>query len=287
MVEMCTFSRLFSGKATNVPRHVSRIAIWIMGLSLAWLTGCASPSSLSRAVVEEPNQLVRLEVTYRDGGQEHSHPAKVTPETLVRVLQSVTVTPHSFLFPNVKNEEGDAAFSGEPLRFFAQHVSRALSQATPLEEILFYWSEKRDHSIQEITSGSCYIQDQSLHLVFANYRQAISGKLQADQARVNPRRILGGPLYRLQPGARGQIQPTSQWEHFLETSPQHLVLAYQEVENSTPSSMPHSTLQTPSSDATTPSNVQEKLETLQLLRQKGLISEEEYHEKRKQILERF
>ena len=92
-------------------------------------------------------------------------------------------------------------------------------------------------------------------------------------------------MYQLQLEGHGTTQPTSQWGHFLESASRYLVHALQEVRNVQRTSLSPPKITTQSSE-TTPSHVQEKLETLPQRYQKGLIRDEEFHKKQKQIVQR-
>ena len=58
------------------------------------IMGCSISPVISKVIVEQPNRLVRLDVTYRSGLEEHSHPTSISPSHLTTLLTSVKVLPH-------------------------------------------------------------------------------------------------------------------------------------------------------------------------------------------------
>ena len=65
---------------------------WALALAIMAVNpGCASGPVISKVVFEDEHRLVRLDVTYRTGGQEHSHPVTLNPSVLVAALQAMTV----------------------------------------------------------------------------------------------------------------------------------------------------------------------------------------------------
>jgi len=199
----------------------------------------------------------------------------------------VPITPYSLLGKgHGKDNQDISAFSKEQVEFFSEYFAKALTRATPFEEIVFFWQEERDHHIHEITSGHGYIQGRELHLLFANYRQAISRLRQAEKVRTRPQHMLGDHFYRLHTPNRDQEPTTSLFEMFLQPSPQLIVLPLQNTERPTPLTHPFSNLEKPSTVEGNPT-IQHKLRTLKSLHQKDLITEKEYQYKKRQILERF
>ncbi len=275
--------RLAKNTAKIRPRFLT-CASWI-GLFL--LTSCTSPAMLSRMIIDEPTRMVRLEVLYRGGVLEHSHPVTLSPDTFKKMLQSISVPPNpSFLLSSGTDHNVHPAFHDEQIQFFSQAFATAFAKATSLEDVMFYWSEDRNPGLQNVTSGRGYMHDQEFHLIVSNYQQTTSGRRQAHQVKEEPEHMLGGHHVRLEPGAFGQARPEHPWNEFMESSPQHLVLripvSAQETDRATSTRTKQQTSSAPQSPT-----ILEKLETLHSLREKDLISEEEYQNKRRKILENF
>ncbi len=192
---------------------------------------------VSTVLFEDQDRLVRLDVTFREGGQEHSHPARVKSIRLARVLRSITLTPPGPLLPAFRGHHrlaGSPAFSEGEIEFLAPLFEEGLRRSTPLEEVVFYLSEIRDSGVREITSGSLYVQNEALHLRIANYRSTTTGELEAARVRTNPLTILGEHQSSLDPGPDGRIQPQGSWTRIMGRTPQHLVFEYRALKGARP-----------------------------------------------------
>ena len=252
-----------------------------------FLPACSTRPIVSQMIVDDAARMVRVDVTYRTGQVEHSHPADISPQVLNQAFQSVLVEPSSILPVSFGRRDSETeAFSHVNREFLASHASQALSRATPLEEVVFFWVNSRGNPIREITSGSLYVQDGELHVVFANYHQTTSSQGDVERARQNPLEVLGQPLYHVVPGPGGRLASESTWERWFSQPRQHSIIPLSQVSlpvvdreerNSEPSRAPQAT----------PTSLREKLQELQTLQEEGLISEEEYQGKRRELLDRF
>jgi len=272
-----------------VTRFTFALHGWALALAIiAMNPGCALGPVISKVVFEDEHRLVRLDVTYRTGGQEHSHPVTLDPDVLMAALQAMTVTGRGSLLsgrlganPSVSPQ----AFSEEQVQFFAPLLARALDRASPLEEIVFYVNEPRGSGIREISSGSFYVQGEDLHLILANYRYAVAGELMADKARANPLIVLGESWYEVAADARGTVESSDIWKGVTGTAPQHLVilnikarLPFDEALKKTPS-------QKPDEVPLQPTSVIEKLRLLRAMRESGLLTRQEFETKQRQVLD--
>ncbi|WP_447603262.1 hypothetical protein [Nitrospira sp. Nam80] len=102
----------------------------------------------------------------------HSHPAKVTPETMMDILRGVqTVSRQGVLKSLVFNRADQGpAFSSMEIRLLAPKLSAALSKAKPDELVTFYRRISDENVGLGITSGGLFVQDQQLYFVLANNR---------------------------------------------------------------------------------------------------------------------
>jgi len=249
--------------------------------------GCSTPPVVSKIVFQDHNHVVRLDVTYRVGNQEHSHPAMLAPEDLAIVLQAIEAIPQRNLLSGrlgTSTSTTSAAFSDEQVRFLAPLLAQGLNQATPLEEVVFYLNQPRNRTIREITSGSLYVQGPNLHLLLANYRHATSGNLETEKATTNPLTILGEPMYDLSPGPYGRIFGELPWLKSFAIAPQHLILDYQVLVRSE-DDRGGLNLGKHDEDSSPHSSIHNKLRLLRDLKNLGLLTDQEYQEKRMQVLE--
>ena len=251
---------------------------------------CASQPVISKVFFEDEDRLIRLDVVYRTGGQEHNHPVELSKTELANALRSISVRPQRGLVSFLLGQKGfqfPPAFPEEMVQFLASQGAVALHNGTPLEEVVFYFNLPREDSIiREITSGSFYVQGGRIHFVVANYRHGIAGSMEADRAREDPLTILGEPLYVVIPGPNGQVEKTMGWTSSFTDVRQHISIdLYAKanlVQDSTKEKEGSQDAQV-SEDMTTV----EKLRELDTMRQERLITEKEFEQKRRQLLDSF
>ncbi len=246
--------------------------------------GCTHTSPLTRSLIKTPHQEIALEVTYREGGEEYTHPQGVDPSMIDEAFKHIGLTSSS-LFSRLTQTSTRAipAFSRDQTEFFSTHISQALLQATPLETVTFFWANLRDNGIWELTSGGVFIQDKKLHILLANYRFTMTGQKVPSDFSNFPLRQMGeythsfaalSPAQRLNTGVLTEIWKP-QIPHF--TYPLSSTLESPR------------TPETPSEEESSPvlstDTVKRRLNNLLDLRREGLITQEEYKKKREKILE--
>jgi len=260
------------------------VLIFIMGIGLL-TTRCTSFPSTTRFLVDQPDRAVGMEVTYREGSPEYSHPAALTPELLGKILQHIEVQPSSLLDRIAGGSStNQVAFSEGQRSFLADHLSRALKEATPLETVTFYWATPRGNGIWELTSGGLYLQENDLHIVLPNYRQTLPAKNPPEFSKKQPLLPIGEALHTL--SATNPARQLTQSLAIELWSPQtpHFVFALSELANV---HLPSDNQQGPPSTPTFNSSdsVKQRLQRLEELWEENLLTEKEYQGKRQKILE--
>ncbi|MEX0830458.1 MAG: SHOCT domain-containing protein [Nitrospirales bacterium] len=256
----------------------------------AIIIGCETISyssglSSTRYLVNEPEMTVGMEVTYRDGSPEYSHPAAINPELLDQVLHHIEVQPSSLL---ERIAGGSAtiqqAFSAEQRSVLCNALSKALNLATSLETVTFYWATPRGNGLWEITSGGLYLQEDDLHMLLTNYRQTVPAKNPPQNPRKHPLSPLGESLHSLR-----AIDPLRQLSHSLATelwSPQtpHFIFPLKTWSTGqNPSHSPEVSASHTSGGSR--ESIKQRLKNLEDLRKEGLLTEKEYQQKRQEIFE--
>ncbi len=264
------------------------VPLLLLAVFTEWGTvGCSLGPSTARYVINDTDKMVGMEVTYREGSPEYSHPAVLPPEQIEKILQHLEVHPSSLLDRILGGSSTtQEAFSEKQRRFFSDNLAKAFEQATPLETVTFYSSMPRGNGIWEITSGGMYIERHELHLVLPNYHYTISATTSPQISKADPLRPLGEPLHSLK-----SVDPVRQLTHHRAIelwAPHipHFVLSLQDLAN-IPSS-PSSSFKQPSS-ALEPAYepIGQRLKNLEELRKEGLVTEKEYQQKRQEILEQL
>ncbi|MGA6828890.1 SHOCT domain-containing protein [Nitrospira sp. NS4] len=238
---------------------------------------------------EEHNRFVRLQVdvgqTPEQKGAHYSHPLLLDSVAWARLLQGIRVQSRSegFLFGSTTGPIVEA-FTAEDIQFFSIALSKAFAEARPEEAVVFGIARSRTPELTEITTGSWFVTENSLHLVLANYRTAVT--LPGIRALLweEPLRRQPGLRYELVPGEYQTLVHTKGEGPILFSSsqPSQVVIQYRSIvrpEPPTVSSSPRPTLQ--------PGPVEERLERLKRLWEQGLVTEEEYAAKKKELLDRL
>ncbi len=171
------------------------------------------------------------------------------------------------------------------MQFFAPLLARAFDRASPLEEIVFYINEPRGSGIREISSRSFYVQGEDLHLILANYRHAVAGELMTEKARANPLIVLGESWYDVTAGPQGRMEPSDLWKGMTGAAPQHLVM--RDIKDKLPvdKAPEGTTSQEPDEVPHHPTSVVEKLRLLRALKESGLLTQQEFEMKQRQVLD--
>jgi len=266
---------------------MNRLPVLILIEWGTFLSACSTGPVVSKVVYEDATRMVRVDVTYRTGKEEHRHPAIVSVQELNHALQSVTIETSSILPITFRNGGlNGKAFERKERKFLATHAVQALSRATPLEEVMFFWVHTRANEIREVTSGSLYIENDDLQLVLANLKYTTTRQVDVDRAKRDPLEVLGQPLYSLKPGPGNRIARESFWDTWFSQPRQHLVIPLKNLPSQ--SATAEEKIRLPSNaPQESPASLRKKLTELQELRDDGLITDEEYLNKRRELLEQF
>lgn len=267
-------------------------------LLVGCLAGCVSlkpapaDGERERAVWKARDQFVTL-VSQEEGAVANSHPAHLSPGDLRRMLASVGV-----VMPG-----GDAPvplFSETELKVLEDAGARALGGANPHEDVTFavfgYHAALEGFLKQaRVTTGRMFCQDGKLNLILGIAQGEV---MENEDRRLSP----FTPGSRLQPSdtsarfteGRGGMPFTMKRRDWLVFSLPAAVPAAREsarpsIEPAPPVAMPPVSPQKGEAKvdhpAGEPRSLEERLILLNQLKQKGLITEEEYRAKRLQILD--
>lgn len=215
-----------------------------------------------------------------------SHPLDLKPEQWVAILSSIRVQSESGFLPFFTAKSSPTpAFNPDEISYLGAALSKNFAQAQPDKWTTFYLSRSRSPEVTEVVTGAWFVGGTRLHLLLANYRQAVTlpnilGRLRKDPLFVNV-----PPVYALVPGKHQTLEEKrGHLGRILKSEVQDLSIDYNSMLTGKPDA-PVERSATP--DAPAPpavSPVEERLRTLQRLKDDGLITEKEYQEKRKDIL---
>jgi hypothetical protein len=134
------------------------------------LGGCAEGPSV---VVIEDNTLERITLAHDpSAGRGHSHPFRISPEDMARVLKGILVKDRNAIigFGIMKDRQGTPAFPSTLIARLAPHLSNALSQASPRDLVTFYITKPESARGPLITSGGLLVREHFMYFMLANLR---------------------------------------------------------------------------------------------------------------------
>lgn len=271
--------------------HRSALALAGSILTALAAAGCGGSALVIQPIHESSDRYVGLagrEATHAEWAtRRFAHPIALTEREWELVLQvpSVTARTGPLSIPS-QAENPEPAFRESERQYLSKHFANSLSIAGPDQMSVFYLSRRREAAIMEITSGGCFVRDNAIHIVFANYRMAVTMDSLHEQIRTHPLRHTGNMLYDFVPNPRN-IQSVSQWHWSTPllgrawdvTIDHHRLLALPSGIglNGTPQGGAGRSQAGPGSHEV-------RLQTLERLFREGLLSQEEYQAIRLRIL---
>ncbi len=266
-------------KRGKLRKRGSGAVAFLLVTGLLLTAGCFGPKEPPHYLDEGEKHLVRLDRV--SGPAQYDHPAEVDLEKLKSALASVVarheVSLLNRLFTQQKEIRG-AAFTPEEIDLLADRMKIAFSKATPQEQVAFFLTSRKNSLSTLITSGVAFIQGGELHLILANDQTAVSGEQRAYIPRENPLLSYEPGSFELLPQAHQQkiadaSGPRMQGMIISLTTPLAPAAAEPVVSKEVKPPLPSSE-----------SPLEEKFRLLKKLREENLITEEEYKEKKSELL---
>lgn len=243
---------------------------------------------------EGQDRYVRLEVPGADSAGDRpasfAHPVTLSQPDWTAILGSLRIKRESkgLLFAVGKNPV-EPVFTGDEIAFLSRALGQAFVLAKPEEWVVFAVMRPQTPEVREITSGAWFAEGRTLHLRLANYRLAVTMEKDRELVWEYPTRMTVRNDFELMPGDFQTVlkepekaipfwRPTS-----YEVGIDYRALLLADATPPSANQKPASTGQPPVSRQT----VEERLQTLGQLKERGLITDEEYRAKRTQILDQF
>lgn len=266
-------------------------------LPLALLCQSCAAGTAARAIPEGQDRFVRLEP--REGSLRlekraaFEHPFKMSADEWERVLMSIQVQSRKDAFlPTLAKNPVEPAFAPDQIEFLSRGLSRTFERAHPDEVVVFGLSQIRSPQLTELTTGGWFVEGQRLHLILANYRHSVSMSHVREQLWDNPLQPDSAPSYKIVAGASQGLRQGKGVSGLLESDPPELLIDYTSLLQvspgpSAPVVVPPPEKDRPAERGLPEKSLEERLRLLKRLKEQGLITEEEYREKKKQELDRF
>lgn len=258
--------------------------------------GCGGPFRYPRDINAGDDRYVRLEARYGHGQDGESmrfaHPIVLSEMDWGRILNRLYVKPHRWVLSISATEATPSPFFNDKDRpYLAKYLAKAFANARPDEWVLFYLSHPRESGITEITSGGFFAEAGRIHLVIANYHSAVSMPFIQQLIWEDPLRPAGETFYDIVPQQYQTLSGDQRWDPtklFAARIPElvidytaSLILSGETSSKSDPSPFENGLGSDPATQ------LEKSLRTLERLREKGVITEEEYRLKRQGLLEKL
>ena len=281
--------------AITLTRKISFTSFFVLASFMTvLLSGCASSSTFSRPVFQDPILTVRLDSPLFPGetqAEAYDHPIEFTSQALAMMLQSIRIKKEvSLLDYYVFRQDTDPkpVFPPDLAELLVPQIQTAFAKAQPEEMVVFFVNRPREDGIPLLTSGALFVRGTQLSVALANVNRPVTLERKREQAREMPLKSLATPDFHFVPGPHQTILTNRESSVGLSQSPSPLTLliAYNQFLN-TASTIKEPVNVAPSQTSENlPSSAEHKLRQLKSWYQEGLISEPEYQKKRKEILDR-
>jgi hypothetical protein len=219
-----------------------------------------------------------------------SHPVRLSSAEWARILSSVRIQSRkdSFIFTPAK-EPPTEAFAPEEIAYLSRTLSETFAKTAPEQWVAFGLSRVLPSGVNEITTGGLFVVDSRLHLILANYRHSVTKPSVREQLWNEPLRSVSAPFYEVVQGDYHRVVQEQGILSGLRNTGPEIAIEYQallgaQANVAAPAEKPSLA---PESSRVPLATVEEHLRTLKRLRELDLITEEEYRQKKKEILDRF
>lgn len=282
--------------ATVLQASRSRAVVLLSVLVLC--QACQGPERGVRPPHEEQERFVRLEPR-PDGAARGTHPVVLSPADWMRTLAGIRIRPRkdSILFTR-DLEPPTEAFAPDEIAYLGRALSEAFARAKPDEWVVFGMSRVLPSGLNEITTGGWFAEETRLHLLLANYRHSATKTAVRERLWQEPLRAVAAPFYDVvQDERQTVVKGTGLLTALSSGSGPEIVIEYRARPGAPPPALrPPAVEKTlpvekeaPAPDAgrLTPVAAEERLHALKRMREQGLITDEEYRAKKKEILGSF
>jgi hypothetical protein len=274
-----------------------RIRLIISGVTtvvmVSLLASCASAPTFSRTVYEDPTVLVRLDSPLFQeevSGAPAGHIPPLTAADLVEILQSVRIQPEISFFSYWilrKGPEPETAFPNDDAQLLAPHLQAALAKARPNEIAVFFLRKTRADGIPLLTTGGLLIHGDQLVVLLANAGKPTTTQRKLETASNAPLHPLGEVDFHFVPGPyQATLAKKDLPKSIVMTSAPALSVDYRALLAGIlqPDRGSSPTKTEPEIPAAT---IEKTLHRLKAWREQGLITDDEYLQKRQEVLKHF
>jgi hypothetical protein len=265
-------------KKKGIVQRRCRIVGGLIVLLCLGLASCFGPKEPPRYLDEGENHLVRLDRV--EGPERYDHPAEMDIETLRAVLKSIVVRHEVSFLNRLLTQQRDvrgSAFTSDEVELLAERLKTALAKATPEEQVVFFLTSKKSNLSTLVTSGVAFVKGKEIHLIFANDRTSVSDDHHTYVSRDRP-------LHSYEPGSFEILPQTHQRKVPAEGRRKVEAIAVDYVAMIAPASEPIASQEESVPPSSEGAELEAQLRLLKKWREERLITEEEYKEKKAELL---
>lgn len=226
-----------------------------------------------------------------------THPEKIDVEKLRAALTSIKLSRRHLIKEKIDTQR---VFSDSAVSFLAPNLARAFEQASPMEEVVFSYLQKNPIFIlrnDRINIAQAWMHDNKLHIKFLKLYAKLIGdtdKRGTERRAINRATGLRIDL-ELGPGQQMGITDSEElvldlgYDFAAEPEIRKALAGESSDDKPGPAASSKGTgakdaAAAPAAAAAAPTGVKERLEMLEELKKEKLITEKEYQQKRKEIL---
>jgi len=264
-------------------KRVFFVGMFVWLAAVVFGAGCATVTK-KVVVFNERNDHVWLQYEAHKGevvAQGYAHPATLTAAQFEAMLKAVHLEEYSFF----KWRDNGRIFVEEERKKLAPRLVEAFAKATPDQWVHFAVSgHKRDLIFQTLmaTDGVCYFKDGKFHLILGNVNLEL---IQPDKDKYNSdpreRYVFNSRRLQINPEKGYDKPPIDKGNPYFEKERRNWLV----FDLSTFFTSVDAAIEQPAAPTPEPGDVGTRLQKLKELLDQGLITQEEYEQKRKQILE--
>jgi hypothetical protein len=280
------------------------ILLIIVLFLFAIATGCATNRTLSKTIMQDNYNSVSLE-TWLDASSQpinlqFDHPAEFSDADMARILESIQVVePPGVLSQLILKSKAEPvqAFISSEARFLAKPLAAALKTAQPDQRVVFFLHHQRTVYKGTTSSGVAFVKDKRLNILLGRYRMGNQPGSPDIPTGGNPFTVTNDQDFYINPGPFQSLVEESKAPGGQENvfPKRWLSIDYASLLNPPPQSAAPQTVPQPTEPgkvepapvAPLPFTLEDKLKTLNKLKEEGLITDEEYNEKKKELLKSF
>ena len=213
-----------------------------------------------------------------------AHPLILSAEDWARILEAIHIKSENpaLLFFSTKGAVTQA-FSPDEIDYLSKVLSKAFAQIQPNKLVVFGLSKIRPQDQTEVTTGGWFAEGTHLHLLLANYKLPVAKPDVTELLWRDPLYNNAPQYYNLVPGeyqtlrTAGKLLGSAMKSDIPNLSIEYKSFLAKPAEKSSPMAAPAVNKQDTS--------IEQRLRTLQRLKENGLITEEDFLEKKKKLLE--